>query len=71
MPRHADGPKHGTTVHRMPFRTRSGKPYNAETRRKRAEDGKYAKLAKHKTGDLTNEELSRRAAALAAAKNSN
>ena len=71
MPGHADGPKQGTTVHQMPFRTRSGKPYNAEIRRRRVERGKNAKLAKHKAGDLTDEELSRRAAALAAAKNSN
>jgi hypothetical protein len=70
MPRHADGPKHGTTIHPAPFRTRSGKAYSADIRRRKAEDAKFAE-AKRQPGGLTDEELRRRSAALAASKNSN
>jgi hypothetical protein len=71
MPRHADGPKHGTTIHPAPFRTRSGRAYSADVRRRKAEDAKFAELAKRQPGALTDEELRRRAAALAASKDSN
>jgi hypothetical protein len=65
MPRHADGPKHGTTVQQAPFRSRSGKAYSADIKRRKAED---AGVRKRKPGALTDEELRRRSAALAAAR---
>ena len=66
-----DRPKHGTTVFRGPFSSRSGQEYSADIRRRKEEDVRIVREAKRRPNGLTDVELKRRAEALKASKNSN